>query len=391
MKIAMLTTAHQALDVRIFYKEVISLSQSGHAITLFAQDDPQVREVTDAHNIVFVPLSGSGGRVRRCRQLLGLLRKHGRRFDAWHFHDPELLPLMWPWRLLVSRGTRLVYDAHEDLPKSLAARRWVPGPFKRLMNACVTLGEHALVSGMDAVIAATEPIRARLAQTCALAIVAHNYPRLAVETELGRRAHSATRTGELRLIYSGAMVPERGVPQMLEAMRQLGGKPISMELLGWWPSPEFERDMRSLATDRISFRAHVPFSEVRAHMDAADVGLVCSQPTKAYVEALPLKMFEYMQAGLPVIVPDFPVLREIVELAGCGIAVDSTDPAAIVGAIQLLAADPDLRSRMGNAGQRAIKERYSWEREAVGLAATYRQLELKTNVTDRAHSHASVQ
>ena len=106
-------------------------------------------------------------------------------------------------------------------------------------------------------------------------------------------------------------------------------------------------------------------------MARAFAGLVTLQPTASYRDALPVKMFEYMAAGIPVIASDFPLWRDIVEGSGCGLCVDPRDPAAIAAAIDYLAAHPREAREMGASGWRAVFERYNWESESDKLIAFY--------------------
>jgi glycosyltransferase involved in cell wall biosynthesis len=92
------------------------------------------------------------------------------------------------------------------------------------------------------------------------------------------------------------------------------------------------------------------------------------------MESLPLKLFEYMSAGLPVIASDFPYWRELLDPIGCAIFVDSLDPKQIAAAIDDLLADEKRAQEMGQRGAVAVRERLNWRHEETKLLALYQRL-----------------
>ena len=112
-----------------------------------------------------------------------------------------------------------------------------------------------------------------------------------------------------------------------------------------------------------------------ARLAEADIALVLFQPGEEnHRLALPHKLFDAMQAGLPVIAPAFAAeVAGIIRAAGCGVLVDSADPAAIAAAVERLR-DPARRAALGAAGRQAAASRYGWAREAARLVALYRGL-----------------
>jgi glycosyltransferase involved in cell wall biosynthesis len=81
-----------------------------------------------------------------------------------------------------------------------------------------------------------------------------------------------------------------------------------------------------------------------------------------------------MSAGLPVIASDFPLWRDFVDGAECGICVDPLSTEAVAGAIQWIVAHPEQARTMGENGRRAVASTYNWEPEGEKLVALYRRL-----------------
>ena len=94
-------------------------------------------------------------------------------------------------------------------------------------------------------------------------------------------------------------------------------------------------------------------------------------PIPNYVNSLPVKMFEYMAAGIPVVASDFPLWKEIVSGANCGVTVDPRDPTQIAKKIEQLVENTDLAHRMGQAGRQAVETIYQWHHEWERLHRLY--------------------
>jgi hypothetical protein len=104
-KICILTSVHQAFDVRIFHKQAKTLAQTGYDVTLIAQHNKN--EIVDGVKIV--ALSASPNRLYRmivtslCILRLALKQKG----NIYHFHDPELIPVGILLKLL---GKKVIYE-----------------------------------------------------------------------------------------------------------------------------------------------------------------------------------------------------------------------------------------------------------------------------------------
>jgi glycosyltransferase involved in cell wall biosynthesis len=104
------------------------------------------------------------------------------------------------------------------------------------------------------------------------------------------------------------------------------------------------------------------------------MGLVLFHPAPNYMDAQPHKLFDYMAAGIPIIASDFPLWREIIGAAGCGIVVDPLKPQEIAKAMQWLWEHPVEAKKMGLRGREAATSRYNWDHEGQKLVSLYARL-----------------
>jgi glycosyltransferase involved in cell wall biosynthesis len=105
----------------------------------------------------------------------------------------------------------------------------------------------------------------------------------------------------------------------------------------------------------------------------ARAGIVVLDPIQRYVESYPVKLFEYMAAGIPVIAADYPQWRDVVAGAGCGLLV-APEADALAGAMRWVLQHPDEAAAMGARGAEAVKAGYGWSREEAKLVAIYESL-----------------
>lgn len=104
------------------------------------------------------------------------------------------------------------------------------------------------------------------------------------------------------------------------------------------------------------------------------LGLLLYQPAKNHFESQPIKMFEYMAAGIPIVCSAFPLWRRLVEENNCGVCADCTNPNAVRRAIERLLDAPQTSQNMGFNGRKAVLEKYNWASEEQKLVDLYNSL-----------------
>ncbi|MEX0727226.1 MAG: glycosyltransferase family 4 protein [Planctomycetaceae bacterium] len=367
-RIAHLTTVHRPDDVRIFRKECGSLRQAGYDVTLIAPGQPDLTVArTGVRHVATGTVQHRRQRMlalqyRTLKQALAL------KADLYHFHDPELMPTAL---LLKLRGCRVIYDVHEDLPRQILTKHWIPRRLRGVVSRCAEFVENMAVRCFDGVVAATPKIASRFpAHKTSLV---QNFPILG-ELEIPQAVPYAQRPW--RIVYVGGMTAPRGLREVVAALGQLPDElPIRADFVGGFTPAAFEQELRAQpGWNRVDFAGFQPRMRVAEILSNARVGLVTFLPAPNHTEAQPNKLFEYMSAGIPVIASHFPLWREIVESTECGLVVDPANPDDIARAITWVFDHPREAAEMGARGRVAVQNRFHWDREAVTLLETYERI-----------------
>jgi glycosyltransferase involved in cell wall biosynthesis len=115
-------------------------------------------------------------------------------------------------------------------------------------------------------------------------------------------------------------------------------------------------------------------NEVAELLAGVRIGIVPFHPVPNLINSWPTKLFEYMCAGIPVVASDFPLWREIIEKAKCGLLVDPLKPVQLAGAIEYLLTHAKEAEEMGRNGRAAVHRLFSWKSEERKLVDLYRAI-----------------
>jgi glycosyltransferase involved in cell wall biosynthesis len=361
IKICHLTSVHPRYDTRIFVKQCVSLARAGYDVALVVADG-KGHEEKDGVKILDVGV-GRFGRVERMSRTVMAVYKKALRVDAdiYHFHDPELIPV---GLLLKALGKKVIYDVHEDVQRQNLSKPYMPAAFRKPVSLMIGALEAFSARRFDGVVTATPFINRRFLELGANAVNVNNYP-LASELYI---AENQWKKKEKVVCYVGGIAKFRGAFEMVDAI----GKTKYRLLLAGDFEPGLEDKLKQMPGWRqVEELGFVDREGVKAAISRSMAGLVVLHPTINYIDALPVKMFEYMSAGIPVVASNFPLWKEIVEGNNCGICVDPLDPEEIAGAIQFIVNHPAEAEQMGKNGRRAVEERYNWDVEEEKLLRLY--------------------
>jgi len=363
-RVVHLTTVHGRYDVRIFHKQCRTLTRHGHDVTLVVQDG-KGNEKIEGVNIIDLG-NPHANRVRRILFSPWHVWQciHSLPADIIHFHDPELLPVC----LLLKTSRRLVYDAHEDYPRLILGKHWIHPALRKISAHAFELFEYFATKRLDGIVCATPFIQHRFTQINPICINVNNFP-IQDDASSKNLKERTSRT----ICFPGTIKREYGINELLVALEML--QDVTLILCGPFESSAYKEELMAMPGWKfVDYRGIVTHEQVGRILADCLAGMVTLLPSRTNNDSLPIKMFEYMAAGLPVIASDFFLWKEIVEDTNCGICVNPANPEEIASAIKRVLQYPDLAKSMGQNGRTAVSQKYNWEFESRKLIRLYDNL-----------------
>jgi glycosyltransferase involved in cell wall biosynthesis len=373
MKVCMLLHKSVVHDARV-RREAKALAAAGHDVAVVHLGPAAVPPAVTAEGYRVVPALRSRTRLplraHRLVMFAGFVRAVRReRPDVVHAHDAAMLaPGLAGAR---SVGARLVYDSHE-LATGVPYR-------ERLWALFVRMLERAVIRRCDAVVTVSDGIADRLLELHGLRqrpAVVRNVPDESGPHGAGRLRDTLGIGAAPLVLHQGAPARHRGCEQLVRAMASVPG--AHLVFLGDEGDPGYGAVLARLAAgcglqDRVHFLPSVALEELLAETAQADVGVsLLEDVCENHRLALPNKVFEYVAAGVPVVVSRLPEVSRLVERHGIGWTADASDPDDVARALrEALAgrAEPELARNLA-----AAAEELSWTREQQRLLAVYERL-----------------
>ena len=303
--------------------------------------------------------------------------------DLFHVHEPDLLG-----PAIAVAGVRpVIWDVHESYLDVIMERTWIPRYLRPAVRRAWDWKERRMVRRCAAVIAVTEPIAKRYRDLGAEVEIVANVPDLSE----WRQLPPIPRDGAT-CVFTGAIRQDRGLVEVVQAISILKERGVTarLDLAGptypWLISQLLDEAERRGIGGQVKYHGILAVDDAQKLAHASSIGIVTYLPIGNNMAGWPTKLFEYMAHGLPLVYSEFPMYRAVAEPGGAGIAVDPTSAEAVADAIERSVRDPELARRMGEAGKRAVMERFNWENEKSKLLNVYRRVLAKGQSTPAERS-----
>ncbi|MBZ0265253.1 glycosyltransferase [bacterium] len=372
-----IATAHKAFDTRIFVRECRSLQQAGYRITLIIPHDKE--EVVDGVHIIPIeyPVGFLQRRFLAARKAAVIAQSID--CDAYHFHDPDLLPVMR--KVARKTGRPVIWDAHENYYTTIAFYN----PFKvpivsRLAARYFNYMELAACRKDFAGVVTINDIMAKRYRDIGVRTASvGNFPELEAFSYPPSVAKS-----DVPLFVMAGTIWSANMPHIIaEAFAEVRQK-FSCKLAFWGrfddvDPKELVKIARSKGAPEEDVRAEGPFPRdvlVNELLPTAWAGCVLFDNSD-YNNRVgqPNRFFELWANGVSAIVSEKTLVAKQVEEIGGGLVMDNS-VSSLANAFERIILEANLADKLGLAGRKAIESKFNWDVNFNELLKLYHDLGL---------------
>jgi len=382
-KILMLSAHRIQLDRRIV-SEANALVASGRELTLVSVPTDMRGAALDGRIRVIMPgRTDQRGASNSAQLLLGRLSRYlpgpfflrmtpREQFDVIHCHDLKTLPSAVAVLRRRSPNAKLVYDSHELYPY-----QWE----NRSLQAYWSWLERKYIKKADLIVTVNESIAVKLEELYQVKrpeVIYNSYGVLGGNTPVAEKAfleHFGAREGGLKVIFQGNLGLDRNLHNLTAAFGLLD-EGMKLFLLGTGPA---EASLRKLIASNnirnVFLGAWAPQDRLMAYLAQADLGVIpyLGDSLLNNLYCTPNKLFEYIEAGVPICASDLPELRRVIRGCRVGDVYPMAGPEAIAEAIKDCATRR-LRGEFSEERFREARAAYGWPRQEEKLLRLYDQL-----------------
>ncbi len=362
-KIFIFSSVHRWDDTRVFHKQAVSLAKKYH-VELHA---PALFDYKVYKGVNIYGLTKWNKKTDRVKVHLVLFKRIiNSDASIFHFHDPELLIIGLFIRLVL--GKKVIYDVHEDYPKQISSADWLSKPLGKMIGFVIGIIERFSNLLLNHFIVVTKPIYKRFDR--ANTTIIYNFP--FIQTAEMRKSSDT-----IQLVYIGNLREDRGIKLLCQAFRNLQEENIEQsirlivagELSG---SKMFNAELREIFKMKgIVYKGLLPYQEAMKIMSESHIGIIPSHYKSNYFEALPNKLFEYMQNQLLVITTDIPLWDSIVTGFDIGFTFKGESLISLINILTKCIKNRGIISEKAERAKQVAMKKFSWESEEIKLLKLY--------------------
>ena len=357
MHYCFITGLYSRNDSLMMRRQGKSLVEAGYRVTYVVCDD-KPNEIIDGIEIVSTGFAPKN-RIERFLRTKKILKEYivAVNADVYQISDPELLSLV---SFIKKLGKKVVFNLREYYPDMLLIKSYIPTFLGKVVSILYASMLTKYLKKYNAVFTVTDWILEMLQNRHQLknAVLLTNFPVVNKEYSLSKEEYMSR---ENIICYIGSIYVTSRQEKVLDALATIPN--IKYLLAGrfednvnyvenhaYWPQVEFINGFARSEMVNIMNRAIIS-NTLRDWLGRdGSYGVI--------------KIFESMELALPVLLPDVPLHRHIVDKYKCGLCVDPNDSEAIAKAVKYLVENKEEAYEMGQRGREAVLKEYNWQKQA---------------------------
>lgn len=366
MKYCFLTGLYGRTDSLMVKRHGRSLVEAGYEVYMVLCDD-KPDEVKDGIHFISTGFKPNNRIDRLFTQKRILQKAIAIDADYYQVSDPELLSIVRP---LKKKGGRVIFNLREFYPDLIMHKEYIPKPLRKPISLYNELEMRKYLPLYDIVFIVTElfdrALRDKWHMTNTMVIA--NFPWLHKDFSLSYKEYC--QRGDV-LCYEGTIYYESRQENVFKALEHLpqvkyllagkiDDKYGHIKELPYWPKVDFINGFKYEELPEILGRATIANVFRDFFGDDGGFGVI--------------KIFDAMEAALPILIADTPMYRGLIHDYNCGLYVDPNDASQIESAIRYLVEHKQEAYQMGQNGRKAVMERFCWEKEAERYLAAIKSI-----------------
>ena len=388
IKICFLADKHDLYDDRIYWKMAVPLKKKGYDVHYLLIRDRNEKGITKEginYEMLKVKTFSKNKYLNFLLKVANPFNNYKKLFkiasklnvDIYHFHD------LWINRIgkklkNLPQNPVVFYDAREPYAEDYVSLTDAKGITKKIVEqfaSYVDYWEKRKAKNYDLVISNEEIVRDNFRKKLGnhKAEVIYNF------TDIYKN-YNQTNLSEKKydFIYCGGITESRGAMKIIEAIK-IAKKTIpdiTLIFVGRYSPEDLKQKLQNFIDsnnlkNNVQLFPFVNYKEVSNFYNSSKVGLITWLPKKALTIKMPIKIFEYMAFGLPIIGSDFGHIKNYIERDNCGVTVNSNNPNEIAETMASLLTNRQKYNEFSENGRKVTLQKYKWELELNRLIGFY--------------------
>ncbi len=378
IKVCMISSTHAPEDDRIYKKEGLTLQQNEYEVSHICYGNEAKDYITD-DGIHIIQLE----KRKRTENKFAALKQSGMKdaFEAarkvnasvYHLHDVELCRIALKLQKLPHQP-RVIYDAHEPYSDNLKDY-WHKRSFVRILlrDIPALCAEWKFLKKADFLIATESNVASRFLKKNSQTSIVYNYSFFSPE-------NASDCEKEYDAVYCGSLLESKGIWQMLDAlvMCRQQGFDLKFVFVGDFCDPKLEIRVKEFLEcngllQNVFFTGQIPIEKINEYYQKSKIAFCLFPKNRTNQLILPIKLFEYMSFGMPIVGSDFGHIGEIISSYKVGLPVDPHDSKKVSEAILELL-DEDNYKKYASHSVSLVNENFSWKNQESILLGIYSKL-----------------